>query len=145
MLASEDATLRMHGASGLSALTYQQHLLVNFKHGTIVMGGGISAMPSLHNALAVLFACVAWHLSRSLGRIMTGYAAIVWIGSIHLGWHYALDGVVAFVATIALWSLSGLMIQSTRGRLYAKPWLSRSVATAMLAGTLWRRRRERSR
>ena len=145
LLASEDATLRMHGASGLSALTYQQHLLVNFKHGPIVMGGGISAMPSLHNALAVLFACVAWHLSRSLGRIMTGYAAIVWIGSIHLGWHYALDGVVAFVATIALWSLSGLMIQSARGRLYAKPWLSRSVATAMLAGTLWRRRRERSR
>ncbi|PTS80729.1 hypothetical protein DBR17_10515 [Sphingomonas sp. HMWF008] len=86
-LASEDAALRAHGAAGLSALRYQQQLLVNFKHGTIMLGGGISAMPSLHNALAVLFACAAGHVSRPLGWLMTGYAGIVWIGSIHLGWH----------------------------------------------------------
>lgn len=115
ILMSEDATLRMQGADGLSALGYQHHLLLNFQHGMIVFGGGISAMPSLHNAMAVLFACVAWPLSRSLGRIMTGYAVIVWIGSIHLGWHYAVDGLVSCAATIGLWSLSGIIAKTAFG------------------------------
>ncbi len=132
MLASEDAALRTYGAAGLSALDYQEQLLVNFKHGTIILGGGISAMPSLHNALAVLFACAAWHVSRPLGWLMTAYAGIVWIGSIHLGWHYALDGVVALVATLGLWKLSGVLVRAAQARSRAKRGVVPPFAVAAL-------------
>lgn len=108
-LVAQDAYLRSVGAPGLSALTYQNYLLHMFGTDTIALGGGISAMPSLHNAHAVLFACAARHLSPRLGRIAIGYAFIIWIGSIHLSWHYALDGIVALVATMVIWKATGVI------------------------------------
>jgi hypothetical protein len=65
-------------------------------------------MPSLHNAMAVLFACAAYQADRRIGRLFAGYALLIWIGSIHLGWHYAVDGIVAAALTVAIWKLAGL-------------------------------------
>jgi membrane-associated phospholipid phosphatase len=73
----------------------------------LMVGGGISAMPSVHNALAALFALAAFQLNRAAGWIAASYAALIWIGSIHLGWHYALDGVVAFALTYGIWIVCG--------------------------------------
>lgn len=109
LLAAQDSALRHHGAPGLSALLFQQHLLRIFQSGAIAVGGGISAMPSLHNAMAILFACASWRVSPLHGRAMSIYAGVIWIGSIHLGWHYALDGIVALAATMALWKLTGVL------------------------------------
>lgn len=109
LLASQDAALRAQGAPGLTALMFQHGLLRIFNDGTVAVGGGISAMPSLHNAMAVLFACAGWRVSPLHGRVTSLYAGIIWIGSIHLGWHYALDGIVALIVTVALWKLTGLL------------------------------------
>lgn len=73
--------------------------------------GGISAMPSMHNAQAVLFAAVAYRLNRAFGHAMAAYALLIFIGSIHLGWHYAVDGIVAAVAALAIWTVAGRVIQ----------------------------------
>jgi hypothetical protein len=73
----------------------------------LIMGGGISAMPSVHNGLAALFALAAFQINRVVGWIVAAYAAMIWIGSIHLGWHYALDGVIAFVLTYVMWIAAG--------------------------------------
>jgi hypothetical protein len=73
----------------------------------LALGGGISAMPSVHNALAVLFAIAGWRISRLLGVVLAAYALGIWIGSIHLGWHYAVDGIVAAIATLAIWHVCG--------------------------------------
>ena len=35
------------------------------------------------------------------------YALVIWIGSIHLGWHYAVDGLVSIALTIVIWKLMG--------------------------------------
>jgi hypothetical protein len=87
-----------------------QALLLNANGGDqLVMGGGISAMPSVHNGLAVLFALAAWKVNRPLGALLAVYAAVIWIGSVHLGWHYGLDGVVAALVTFAIWHASGLL------------------------------------
>ncbi|MGI9483651.1 MAG: phosphatase PAP2 family protein [Hyphomicrobiales bacterium] len=66
-------------------------------------GGGISAMPSLHNASALLFALAAWRLNRVAGILASIFAGIIFIGSVHLGWHYAVDGYVGFALALAVW------------------------------------------
>jgi hypothetical protein len=70
---------------------------------TYSFGMGISAMPSLHNAIAVLYALAAFRIGRLLGWFMTGYAVIIFIGSVHLGWHYAVDGIVSAAAMVLIW------------------------------------------
>jgi hypothetical protein len=66
-------------------------------------GMGISAMPSLHNAIATLYALAAFRISRSAGCIMTVFAVIIFVGSVHLGWHYAVDGIFGALAMLAIW------------------------------------------
>jgi hypothetical protein len=108
VLAQQDLFLRQHGLHGLRAVEYQHLLLHDYRASTLALGAGISAMPSLHNAMAVLFACAAYHADRRIGRLFTAYAVLIWIGSIHLGWHYAVDGIVAAALTIAIWKLTGV-------------------------------------
>lgn len=89
------------------ALFHQAKLLDAMGAKTLIVGGGISAMPSVHNALAVLFALVSSRVHWLAGALMWAYAAIIWVGSIHLGWHYAIDGVVAAGLTLAIWRATG--------------------------------------
>ena len=77
--------------------------------GHIDEAGGISAMPSMHNAQAVLFAAFAYRLSRAFGHLMAVYAAVIFVGSIHLGWHYAVDGIVGAAGALAIWRVAGIM------------------------------------
>lgn len=71
------------------------------------LGAGISAMPSMHVAMAMLVALSMARLSRGFAVAgWTFYAAIL-IGSVHLGPHYALDGYVSSALTLALWAIAG--------------------------------------
>ena len=69
--------------------------------------GGISAMPSLHIAIAVIFALAGWRVNRYLGILLIVYVFITLIGSIILGWHYAVDGYVSILLTILIWKVVG--------------------------------------
>jgi len=73
----------------------------------LVTNYGISAMPSLHIAHAVLLILLARSHGKLLTNMAAGYAIIILIGSVHLGWHYAVDGYFAAIATLALWRASG--------------------------------------
>ena len=66
-------------------------------------------MPSMHNATAVLLALVGWKISRPLGIGLTAFAVLILLGSVHLGWHYAIDGYFALVLALASWWISGLI------------------------------------
>lgn len=70
-------------------------------------GRGISAMPSLHVATSVLMVCLGWRVHRWAGIAYTAFAGIIMIGSVHLGWHYAIDGYVSAVVIAVLWYGSG--------------------------------------
>ncbi|UIJ71798.1 phosphatase PAP2 family protein [Aurantimonas sp. HBX-1] len=76
---------------------------------------GISAMPSVHNGVAVLMALAAWQVSRSLGIVFAVYAFWIFVGSISLAWHYAVDGLVALPVTLAIWVVSGLVARWWHG------------------------------
>lgn len=96
----------------LGAAEWQQVLWNAHANRQYGFGMGISAMPSLHNAVAVLYALTLSRRSRVLGRVGWSYAAIIWVGSIHLGWHYAVDGIVAAAAMIAIWIGAGRYLAS---------------------------------
>lgn len=96
-------------ASGapIAALHFQESLLAMFGGDQLRMGGGISAMPSVHNGLAALFALAAFRIHRKAGWAMTFYAALIWLGSVHLGWHYAIDGIASVGLALLIWPAMG--------------------------------------
>lgn len=86
---------------------YFQDMLFDTQGGGLVFASGISAMPSMHVAMATLFAVAGFKRSSSLGWAFSVYAVLIWIASIHLGWHYAADGLLGSIMMLALWGLSG--------------------------------------
>lgn len=89
------------------ALNVQQMLWDDYQSSKTGIGSGISAMPSMHVATAVLLALFGWRHSRGAGIALTVYAVLIMIGSVHLGWHYALDGYVGAVGAVVVWWLVG--------------------------------------
>lgn len=84
-----------------------QDLLWKGYTGEVSLNAGISAMPSMHNATSLLFVLAAWPVSRKLGILLSVFAAIIFVGSIHLGWHYAVDAYLAYAVTFACWWVAG--------------------------------------
>jgi PAP2 superfamily len=68
---------------------------------------GISAMPSMHNGTALLFALAGFSINRWLGLALALHAALIFAGSVYLGWHYAIDAYAAWALTSLAWILSG--------------------------------------
>ncbi len=99
------------GGNSITALDFQALLIEVSKQGKLTAAGGISAMPSMHVAMAVLFAIGGFERARWLGWALSGYALLIWVGSIHLGWHYAIDGVAGAAMMLGLWRLSGKFIR----------------------------------
>lgn len=90
---------------------YHQHLGVS--------GLTISAMPSMHVASSVLLALLGWRLRPAAGIALTVFALLILAGSIHLGWHYAVDGYAGAAGAIAIWHSVGWLLR--RGHAPAAP------------------------
>lgn len=80
---------------------------------------GISAMPSMHVSMSVLMALLGWQYGRVAGWAGTAFAAIIMIGSVHLAWHYAIDGYVAAAGTVFIWHVCGRFTSFWHGRMAA--------------------------
>lgn len=90
-------------ALGLQEMLWQGHL----GNGPAY---GISAFPSMHNAGAALFTALAFSFSRPLGWGMVAFTLLVLLGSIHLGWHYAVDGFAGLALGVAGWKAAGWLL-----------------------------------
>lgn len=91
----------------LAAVRTQAYLLDN--HGMPGFGKGISAAPSMHNALYLL---LIWMVYDRFGNgwqmwCAIAFEAVVFVASVHLGWHYAMDGLIAAIAVPPIWYLAG--------------------------------------
>lgn len=74
------------------------YLWANYESGGAVIGGGISAFPSLHVAIAAWFALVL--RERGLAWIGVPYVGAIFAGSVILGWHYTADGIAGIVIAL---------------------------------------------
>jgi hypothetical protein len=78
-------------------------------HGTL---GGISAMPSMHVTIAVLIAIWGWRVHRAAGLALGAFAFVIFLGSIHLTWHYAVDGIAGGGLAALFWIAAGVIARA---------------------------------
>ena len=90
-------------------LPVQDMLLESYRSAGSGLGRGISAMPSMHVSIATLFALAMAKHSKTLGVLFGFFALIVLIGSVHLAYHYAVDGYFAVIGTFAIWRVAGVL------------------------------------
>lgn len=87
----------------LVATRLQQFLLTT--QGDEAIGTGISAMPSVHCAMTMLIVLIAWDRYR-IGLPLfaaLAYHVLILVGSVHLGWHYAWDGLLSTALVPLIW------------------------------------------
>ena len=106
----------------IRAVRLQDYLLRIHETDGVGFGSGISAMPSMHIVLVLIWMFAAWHIHKVIGLVMAAYTATIWIGSVHLGWHYFVDGLVSLVVIWALWRVVG-----TSFGLYQRPQVIRAT------------------
>jgi hypothetical protein len=100
-----------------SSYDVQQTLWALHELDRVELGTGISAFPSLHVAMATLFMLVGWSVNRTWGIVGTVFLVLTQIGSVHLAWHYAVDGYFSFLTVMAVWFvLAAVERRVTRAR-----------------------------
>ncbi|MGE3832173.1 MAG: phosphatase PAP2 family protein [Parvibaculaceae bacterium] len=87
---------------GLEALSLQDTLWSTYARAQSF--SSISAFPSMHVAIALLVFLACRHLSLGYRLASGAFAILIAIGSVHLGWHYAVDAYAgALIAVLSWW------------------------------------------
>ena len=107
--------------------TTRSYLWHDYLRGGGDIGGGISGMPSLHVSIALWIALVLRGFTYRLAIVGYLYFALILIGSVLLGWHYAVDGAAAIGINVVAWKIA------------ARFALSENPETNALASDLGRR------
>jgi len=110
-----DRFAALHAAlarNGLAASVhlYANYLLAVYESGRPELGGGISAMPSMHVAFATLNAFFLSGFGRRWAVAGWSFAALILFGSVYTGWHYAVDGYLSILVVSVLWYLTGRFV-----------------------------------
>ena len=51
-----------------------------------------------------------------LGWLAAAYATLIFLGSVHLAWHYAIDGYAGLAVALAGWHAAGWLVRWDRAR-----------------------------
>jgi len=76
-----------------------------------VINGAVMAMPSLHVAAAFSLYLVGRAIHRVVGWAFGLFALAILISTVHLGWHYAIDGYAGILGTLLIWHLCGRLLR----------------------------------
>ena len=94
----------------LFAMKAMGYLLESF--GKDRFGTGISAMPSLHVGVAFMCFLVAREYAKHLlpKVLAAAFFAVIFVGSVHLGWHYVADGLFSVAGVGLIWWGTGRFV-----------------------------------
>ena len=101
--------LGSEAAIPFSASWEQAQLWAIQQAGLSGVGAGISDFPSLHVSMIMLCCFSVWNISRRAAFIFVGLAAVIVIGSVHLGWHYLVGDHAVFATMAAIWRVSSFL------------------------------------
>lgn len=78
---------------------------------------GISAMPSMHVGSCVLMSLLGFASGRRwLGIAFALFGLVIFLGSIHLAWHYAIDGYAGAAVALLGWWLAGRLLRRAEAK-----------------------------
>ena len=117
-----------NGVAPIWALQTQEMLWRLWSGGSTL--GGISAMPSMHNATATLFVLAAWGAAPWLRNLLIAHGLMIFLGSVHLGWHYAVDAYPAVALAVVSWMAMGRVSRWWEGGAAAQAYRRLVAASA---------------
>jgi hypothetical protein len=119
-----------HNGFAGSVHVYADYLLAAYESGRPHLGGGISAMPSMHVAIATLNAFFLSSFGRRWAVAGWSFAALILFGSVYTGWHYAVDGYLSILVVSLLWHLTGRFVlpQASRSSAEIAPAIPEPVS-----------------
>ena len=112
-------------APDLMAVRVQDMLWESYQQGDLGLGRGISAAPSLHVASTWLVARMLQACGRRAAIAGWSFFGVILVGSVHLGWHYALDGYLSIAGAWMLWRLTGWLLDRPAVQSFLWPNLAR--------------------
>ena len=95
----------MNRTEEIAALVTIERLWEGYVGAPDVTPMGISAVPSMHLCMVALNACYAFRFGRAWGWVMVVFAVLTLFGSVHLGWHYLVDGLAGIVLGAVFWAV----------------------------------------
>ena len=98
------ATLAERGIADSYAGRLHEGLWTAYVNGEQEAGSGISAFPSVHIAMATVFALYFYELSPRFLPLSVLIVATYLFFSVYLGWHYAIDGYASAAIVVAAWA-----------------------------------------
>jgi len=104
-----------------TALMLQDLLWQSYATSDTSIAMGISAAPSMHIASSWIIARLLWSKGGKAAVGGSLFLLMIFIGSIHLGWHYAIDGYLAVAGAWLLWRLTGWLLDRPAVERYLWP------------------------
>lgn len=83
------------------------YLWAAYSRNSLSFATGISAFPSIH------VATTAWVAIAFRHPLAYAWLAVVFFGSIMLGWHYAIDGIAGIIGAVACYALARFIMGQT--------------------------------
>jgi PAP2 superfamily len=111
------------------SLKVQEYLISRYLEGATDLGAGITAMPSMHVSKAFVFYLAMRHVSKIGAWALGAFVVLTFVGCVHLGYHYAIDGYASIVFTALLWKLAGWLVASK----YASPTQATTRVSSQLS------------
>lgn len=101
-----DRLARIDRTHPVAALVTMDKLWQGYSGAAGVTAMGISAFPSMHLCMAALNTVYAFRFGRAWGWAMVVFTAAMLVGSVHLGWHYLVDGLAGIPLALVFWAIS---------------------------------------
>lgn len=96
-------------------------LLDIYKNNIICDLNGISAMPSMHVGISFLITLYAFTIHRKAGIIALIFTVLIFLSSILMGFHYAIDGYVSCGFIAAIWTVIRFIQRQSGRPVYVQP------------------------